>query len=73
MRKYIIHLFAIILLLSACADKRVSDKLDSIDSLIIKCQFDSASVILNNLYSLSMKEEDQAHYNLLLTQIGFIT
>lgn len=73
MRKYIIHLFAIILLLSACADKRVSDKLDSIDSLIIKCQFDSASVILNNLYSLSMKEEDQAHYNLLLTQLGFIT
>ena len=72
MRK-IIHLFAILLMLSACDGTRVSEKLDQIDSLIAKEQYDSACVIFNGLHETTMTPEDKAHYYLLSTQIGFIT
>ena len=72
MRK-IIYLFAILLMLSACGGTRVSEKLDQIDSLIAMEQIDSACMLLKEVAGASMIEEDQAHYGLLATQLGYIT
>lgn len=72
-KKRFIHLLAISFLLTACNGMRVSEKLDQIDSLIAKENIDSASVVLNTLAEVSMAPEDQAHYRLLATQLGFIT
>ena len=71
--KKIIYLFAILLMLIACEDTRVSKKLDQIDSLIVRDQVDSASVIHNSLNDANMSPEDQAHYYLLATQLGYVT
>ncbi len=72
-KKRFIHLLAISFLLTACNGMSVSEKLDQIDSLIAKENIDSASVVLNTLAEVSMAPEDQAHYRLLATQLGFIT
>ncbi len=72
MRK-IIYLLAILLMLTACNGMRVSEKLDQIDSLIVKEQYDSACVLLKEASEASMTEEEQAHYGLLATQIGYVT
>ena len=69
----IIHLIAILFMLTACNGMRVSERLDQIDSLIVKEQYDSAYVVLNSLGKTSMTEEEQAHYYLLSSQLGFIT
>lgn len=71
--KRMIYLFAILLMLTACNGTRVTEKLNQVDSLIAKEQFDSASVILNSLTEVNMASEDQAHYCLLTTKLGFIT
>ena len=73
MMKKFINLFAVLLMLAACHDMRVSDRLDQVDSLVVREQYDSAYVVLNNLNGTAMTEEDQAHYCLLLTQMGYIT
>ena len=72
-KKCFIHLLAISFLLTACNGMRVSEKLNQIDSLIAKEKIDSASVVLNSLNEAGMSPEDQAHYRLLATQLGFIT
>ena len=72
MRK-IIYLFAILLMLAGCNGTRVTEKLNQIDSLIAKEQFDSASIIHNSLNEADMSPEDKAHYYLLSTQLGFVT
>lgn len=72
-KNIIIHLFAILFILTACDGARVSVKLDQIDSLIVKEQYDSACVLLKEASEVSMTEEDQAHYCLLATQIGYLT
>jgi hypothetical protein len=69
----IIYLFAILLMLSACGGTRVSEKLDQIDSLIAMEQIDSACMLLKEVAGASMIKEDQAHYGLLATQLGYIT
>lgn len=71
--KIIIHLFAILFMLTACDGVRVSVKLDQIDSLILNEQFDSAYVLLKEVADASMTEEDHARYGLLATQLGYIT
>lgn len=71
--KIIIHLFAILFMLTACDGVRVSVKLDQIDSLILNEQFDSACVLLKEVADASMTEEDHARYGLLATQLGYIT
>ena len=71
--KKIIYLFAILLMLTACDGTRVSEKLDQVDSLIVRNQVDSASVIHHSLDDASMTEEDKAHYYLLATQLGYVT
>ena len=72
MRK-IIYLFATLLMLTACGGTRVSEKLDQIDSLIARDQIDSACVLLKEVAGASMIEEDQAHYGLLATQLGYLS
>lgn len=71
--KKIIYLFAILLMLSACNGTRVSEKLNQVDSLIAKEQIDSACVIHHSLNEADMSPEDQAHYYLLATQLGYVT
>lgn len=71
--KRIFNLFAPLLILIACDGMRVSGKLDQIDSLIAKEQYDSASVILNSLNEATMTPDDKAHFQLLTTQLGYIT
>ena len=60
-------------MLSACDGTRVSEKLDQIDSLIAMEQIDSACMLLKEVAGASMIKEDQAHYGLLATQLGYIT
>ena len=60
-------------MLTACNGMRVSEKLNQIDSLIAKEQLDSAYVIHNSLSGTAMMPEDQAHYYLLATQLGYLT
>ena len=60
-------------MLTACDGMKVSVKLDQIDSLIAKEQYDSAGVILNGLNGVVMTSEEQAHYGLLATQLSYIT
>lgn len=60
-------------MLSACGGTRVSEKLDQIDSLIAMEQIDSACMLLKEVAGASMIKEDQAHYGLLATQLGYIT
>lgn len=69
----IIAVLAIILTLMACDGLKVSKTLDQIDSLVVKEKYDSAYVLLNSLESENMTKEEQAHYNLILSQLGFIT
>lgn len=71
--KKIIYLFAILQMLAGCNGTRVTEKLNQIDSLIAKEQIDSASVIHNSLNDANMSSEDQAHYYLLATQLGYVT
>jgi hypothetical protein len=73
MMKKFINLFAVLLMLAACHDMRVSDRLDQVDSLVVREQYDSACVVLNNLDGTAMAAEDLAHYRLLSTQLGYLT
>lgn len=60
-------------MLAACDGMSVSEKLDQIDSLIVRERIDSACVIHETLNVVGMAPEDLAHYRLLATQLGFIT
>ena len=72
MRKNI-YLFTFLLLLTACNGIQVSEKLSQIDSLIVREQYDSASVLLKDVSEVSMTEDEQSHYGLLATQLGYLT
>lgn len=69
--KKTIYLLAV--LLSACNGIQVSERLNQVDSLVVKEQFDSANVILSGLEETYMPAEEQAHYYLLRTQLGYLT
>lgn len=73
MMKKIAFLFPLLLLLLACNGIQVSEKLDHVDSLIVKEQYDSASELLKDVADGSMTAEDQAHSYLLKTQLGYLT
>lgn len=73
MKKNIIYLSALVLLFIACNGIQVTEKLNQIDSLVAKEQYDSADSILKNLANVSMTADDQAHYYLLATQLGYLT
>ena len=73
MIKKIAFLFPLLLLLLACNGIQVSEKLDHADSLIIKERYDSASIIIKDVAKAPMTAEEQAHYYLLETQLGYLT
>lgn len=72
MMKKITILFALILLLIACNGIQISERLNHIDSLVVKEQYDSACVILKELNEANMSAEELAHYYLLKTQLGYL-
>ena len=72
MRK-ITNLLSLLLILIACNGVQVSERLNHIDSLVVKEQYDSACVILNELNETTMSAEEQAHYYLLTTQLSYLT
>lgn len=72
MIKKIVFLFPLLLLLFACNGIQVSEKLDYVDSLIVKEQYDSVSVIMKDVAKIPMTDEEQAHYYLLETQLGYL-
>lgn len=69
----IFYLFAILFMLSACEGIQVSERLDYIDSLIMKERYDSACVLLEEVAVESMTEEEQANYYLLESKLTYIT
>lgn len=71
--KKLLYFIAPFFLVVACDNQGIKERLNDIDSLIVKEQYDSACVILNEFDNVSMSAEDQAHYYLLKTQLGFIT
>ena len=71
--KKLLYFIAPFFLAVACDNQGIKERLNDIDSLIVKEQYDSACVILNEFDKVSMSAEDQAHYYLLKTQLGFIT
>lgn len=73
MVKKIIILLSLLLLLYACNGIHVSEKLDYVDSLIVQEQYDSACVVMKDVAEVFMTAEDQAHYYLLETQLGYLT
>lgn len=73
MMKKAICSFVLYILLTACNGIQVSEKLNLIDSLIIREQYDSAGVLLNEVREVSLTEDDRAHYYLQKTQLGYLT
>lgn len=73
MKRKIILLSGLLFLLIACNGLQVSERLNLIDSLIVREQYDSASVILKKVAEVSKTDEEQAHYYLLTTQLGYLT
>ena len=73
MKRKIIQLSALLLLLMACSGIQVSERLNHVDSLVVREQYDSASVILKDVEKVSMTDEERAHYYLLTTQLGYLT
>ena len=68
-----IHLSAFLLLLAACNGVQISEKLEYVDSLIVREQYDSACVLLRDVTDTKKTDEEQAHYYLLSTQLGYLT
>lgn len=66
-------LFFLLFLIFACNGIHVSEKLDYVDSLIVKERYDSASVIMKDVAKAPMTADEQAHYYLLETQLGYLT
>lgn len=60
-------------MLTACNSFQVSKRLNHIDSLVAKEQYDSACMLLKELNKASMTVEEQAHYYLLTTQLDYLT
>ena len=60
-------------MLAACESMKVSEKLNLIDSLVVKEQYDSAYVLLNSIDAPPATASDRAHFYLLSTQLGYLT
>ena len=72
MMRKITQLFTLLFLITACNGIQLSEKLSQIDSLVVREQYDSATIMLEDAAKESMTEEERAHYYLLTTQLGYI-
>ena len=71
--KRLIYISFLLLSFVACDNKSVTNRLDDIDSLIVKNQYDSAYAQLKNVDPSKLyTNEDMAHYWLLKTQTGYL-
>lgn len=73
MIKKILPPFFLLFLFFACNGIQVSERLDQVDSLIVKEQYDSACALMKDVAKAPMTDEEQAHYYLLETQLGYLT
>lgn len=73
MMKKVIYLFVLFILLIDCRGIQVSERLNYIDSLVVKEQYDTACALLEELRKTTMTAEEQAHFYLLTTQLGYLT
>ena len=73
MIKKIVPLFFLLFLISACNGIQVSEKLDQVDSLIVKEQYDSACALMKDIAKAPKTDDEQAHYYLLETQLSYLT
>ena len=71
--KSVVYIIFFLHLLVACKGVQITEKLNHVDSLVIKEQYDSACVIMKDLNNVIMSAEEQAHYYLLATQLGYLT
>lgn len=69
----IVYPIIIILLWSACNGIQVSERLDQVDSLIVREQYDSACALMKDITKAPKTDDEQAHYYLLETQLGYLT
>lgn len=71
--KRLIYISFLFLSIVACNNKSNTNRLDVIDSLIVKNQYDSAYTKLQHVEQSELKtDEDIAHYWLLRTQTGYL-
>lgn len=73
MKRKSLLLFTILILFFACNGIQISERLDQVDSLIVKEQYDSASVLVKDVAKAIKTDEERAHYYLLETQLGYLT
>jgi Uncharacterized enzyme of heme biosynthesis len=61
------------LMLLSCQTGSISKKLTEVDSLVFKEEYDSAYQMISSIDETTIKNhEDQAHYNLLKVQTGYL-
>ena len=61
------------LMLLSCQTGSISRKLTEVDSLVFKEEYDSAYQMISSIDETTIKnQEDQAHYNLLKVQTGYL-
>ena len=61
------------LMLLSCQTGSISKKLTEVDSLVFKEEYDSAYQMISSIDETTIKnQEDQAHYNLLKVQTGYL-
>lgn len=73
MIKKILPSFFLLFLFFACNGIQVSEKLDQVDSLIVKEQYDSACALMKDIAKAPKTDDEQAHYYLLETQLSYLT
>ena len=72
--KKIIYLLLLPLLMSSCFKESMTERLNSIDSLVVSELYDSAYASIMKLDRMELiTREDSAHYHLLLTQTSILS
>lgn len=71
--KKLLYIFILFFSVIACNESNMTEKLSIIDTLVNLEKYDSAFSVLSEIKESSIvSEEDKAHYNLLLTQVGYL-
>lgn len=78
MRKFLIFITKVLcillmLLTFSCSGRGNMSRLETIDSIINKTDCDSAQHMLDKIDNSTLSEEEQAYYNLLNTEIAYLT
>lgn len=72
--KKIIYLLLLLFLMTGCFEKRMTEQLDEVDSLVVSEHYDSAYASIMKINRMELRTfEDSAHYHLLLTQTSILS